>query len=208
MRSKNTATDQDRRSFIEEARRAQIIECAIEAIAEMGYGQASLAQIAKRAGISTGVISYYFAGKDDLINEVVRHIYQAGEAYVRPRAQGKTSERDSLLAFIAANVEFIIAYPAYLTAMVDIVTSKRAARSEAPNPWSAETLRRAPLHGILQRGQADGVFRAFSVPTMADVIIEAIDLAAFRDIDKATYAQDLVDLFDHATRALNPPVTE
>ena len=50
-------------SFIEKARRTQIIECAIETIAEVGYAQASLGQIAKRAQISKGVISYHFANK-------------------------------------------------------------------------------------------------------------------------------------------------
>ena len=42
-------------SFIEKARRTQIVECAIETIAEVGYAQASLGQIAKRAQISKGL---------------------------------------------------------------------------------------------------------------------------------------------------------
>ena len=57
MRSKIQTIDQggasERQSFIEIARRKQIIECAIDAIAELGFAQASLAQIAKRAGVST-----------------------------------------------------------------------------------------------------------------------------------------------------------
>ena len=35
------------------ARRAQIVTAAIDTIAELGYGNASLARIAKRAGISS-----------------------------------------------------------------------------------------------------------------------------------------------------------
>lgn len=46
---------QDGYSFIEAARRAQIVESAIETIAEAGYARASMAQIAPRAGISKGV---------------------------------------------------------------------------------------------------------------------------------------------------------
>ncbi len=48
-----------------------MIECAINAIAELGYGRASLAEIAKRAGISKGVISYHFAGKSELMQQVI-----------------------------------------------------------------------------------------------------------------------------------------
>jgi AcrR family transcriptional regulator len=39
------------RSFTAQARRAQIVRAAIETIAELGYGQASFARIAERAGL-------------------------------------------------------------------------------------------------------------------------------------------------------------
>lgn len=45
-------------TFIEAARRAQIVQCASDAIDELGFERASLAEIAKRAGISKSVISY------------------------------------------------------------------------------------------------------------------------------------------------------
>ena len=74
----NLDVQQTSRSFIEEARRAQIVGFAIDTIAELGYGQASLARIAGRAGISKGVIGYHFAGKDDLMREVVAEVSDAG----------------------------------------------------------------------------------------------------------------------------------
>ena len=49
----------ERQSFIAEARREQIIEATIATLDEIGYVNASLAQIAKRAGISTPLISSY-----------------------------------------------------------------------------------------------------------------------------------------------------
>ena len=51
MRSENGKSGQPKdRTFIETARRAQIVAAAIDTIAELGYGQASLARIAERAG--------------------------------------------------------------------------------------------------------------------------------------------------------------
>src|SRR6202453_4771003 len=47
------------RTFIETARRAQIVAAAIDTIAELGYAQASFARIADRVGISRGLISYH-----------------------------------------------------------------------------------------------------------------------------------------------------
>ena len=64
------------RSFVEAARRAQIVEAAIATIAEEGYARASFVRIAKRAAISPGLISYHFTAKDELITEVLRTFAQ------------------------------------------------------------------------------------------------------------------------------------
>src|SRR5258706_16282690 len=126
MQSEKETLDQDKRSFIETARRAQIIECAIETIAELGFAQASLAQIAKGAKVSTGVILYYFATKDDLIREVVAHVFTIGEAYIRPRVDAdQESARKALRAFIAASVGFIAANPKNVLAVMNIMRAGR-----------------------------------------------------------------------------------
>jgi TetR/AcrR family fatty acid metabolism transcriptional regulator len=85
MRTKNASDGQKRPSFIEAARRAQLIECAIETIATLGYAQASLAQIAKRAGISKSVITYHFTSKEELIEQVVTAIYTVAVQGVTPQ---------------------------------------------------------------------------------------------------------------------------
>jgi TetR/AcrR family fatty acid metabolism transcriptional regulator len=206
MKSENTSLDQDRRSFIETARRAQIIECAIETIADLGFAQASLAQIAKRARISTGVILYYFATKDDLIREVVAHVFDAGEIFIRPRVTAdQSSARTALCAFIEAAVAFIAANPKNVLAVMNIM---RAGRTEGGAPRfdpAVEEPRRAGFRAILEWGQAAGEFRPFDVRVMVVTIIEALDvippqLVAEPDLDLVAYARSLVELFDHATR--------
>lgn len=62
-------------TFIEDARRAQIVEGAITVIAEHGYRNASLARIAQHVGISRGLISYHFSGKAELIAQVLVTVY-------------------------------------------------------------------------------------------------------------------------------------
>jgi TetR/AcrR family fatty acid metabolism transcriptional regulator len=207
MQSKNTALDQDKRSFIETARRAQIIECAIDTIAELGFAQASLAQIAKRAKVSTGVILYYFATKDDLIGEVVAHVFAAGEIFIRPRVNvEQLNAAGALRAFIEAAVAFIAANPKNVLAVMNVI---RAGRSENGAPRfdpAVEEPRRAGFRSILEWGQRTGEFRPFDVRVMAVTIIEALDvippqLAAEPDLDLVAYAQSLVDLFDRATRS-------
>ena len=205
MRSENTLADQAPRSFIETARRAQIIECAIEAIAELGFAQASLAQIARRASVSTGVILYYFKGKDDLIGEVVAHVFAVGEAFVRPRVNQSTA-RGALRAFIETSVAFIAARPRYVLAVMNII---RAGRGEGGAPRfdpAVEAPRQSGFHAILEWGQSSGEFRPFDARVMVATIIEALDaippqLAAQPDLDLDRYASEMAELFDRATRS-------
>ena len=197
-------------SFIETARRAQIIECAIDAIAELGFAQASLAQIAKRAGVSTGVILYYFAGKDELIRAVVAHVFAAGEALISPQVNGQANARAALLAFIQTSVDFIATRPNHTRAVMNII---RAGRTEGGVPIfdpAVDQPRHAGFRRILELGQQDGEFRAFSVNVMVETIVEALDaippqLATDPSLDLQAYARELVELFDRATRADAPP---
>ena len=207
MQSENISVDQGKRSFIETARRAQIIECAVEAIAELGFAQASLAQIAKRAKVSSGVILYYFAGKDELIREVVAHVFATGEAFIRPRVDGhQESARNALCAFIEASVGFIAAKPKNVLAVMNIMRAGRTEGGALRFDPTVEAPRSAGFRAILEWGQRSGEFRSFDVHVMVVTIIEALDaipsqLAAEPDLDLKSYARNLVELFDRATRA-------
>jgi TetR/AcrR family fatty acid metabolism transcriptional regulator len=195
-----------KRSFIEEARRAQIIECAIDTIAEQGFAQASLSRIAGRAGISPGVISYYFAGKDALIAEVVARVFQKGAEFIGPRVNARETARQALRTFVEASVAYVAAYPNYTRAVMNIMRAGRADGGELLYHASLEGPRRDGFTSILEWGQRTGEFRAFPVSVMVMILIEAVDavpplLAETPDLDLAAYALELGELFDRATRA-------
>src|SRR5690348_3623387 len=105
MRSENGTGDQKQRSFIEEARRAQIVASAIEVIAELGFARASLAQIARHAGISKGVISYHFGSKDELMVEVVTRVYTAVAEHAVAKMQGVESASQLLRTHVLSVAE-------------------------------------------------------------------------------------------------------
>jgi AcrR family transcriptional regulator len=202
MRSETQTIDQSKVSFIEQARRAQIIDCAIDTIAELGFAQASLAQIAKRAGVSTGVTLYYFAGKEELIRAVVAHVFAKGAELISPAVNAKETARDALRVFIRSNVDFFAHYPNYGRAVMNIT---RSGVEGAFDP-TVDQPRETGFRTILEWGQRTGEFRPFSADVMATSIIEALDaippkLAADPKLDLDAYAAELVELFDRATRA-------
>jgi TetR/AcrR family transcriptional regulator, fatty acid metabolism regulator protein len=196
----------DPRTFVTSARRAQIVAAAIDTMAEVGYADASLARIAVRLGISKGVISYHFAGKDDLIAEIISQVLQQARAYMEPRIEAQTTGPEMLRAYIESNLEFIRDHPNQLRAVVEIV---RATFAGANSPFKGN--RDVAVHilaEMLTRFQAAGDLRPdFDPIAMAIAIRAVIDAAAARlvdpqfDIDQ--YAHQAVAVFQLATRA-NP----
>jgi AcrR family transcriptional regulator len=207
MRPESGSGGQRDRTFIEAARRAQIVNAAIDSIAGLGYGQASLARVAERAGTSKGVISYHFAGKDDLIREVVAEVLAKGEAYMLPRILAESSGAGMLRAYIESNLAFMREYRNHLVAFLEIFLN---ARGDDGGPLVDEKsldYMVTSLEQLLAHFQAAGDFRAdFDPQVMALAIRGAIDtvpprLARHPDLDVDRYARELAALFDLATRA-------
>lgn len=205
MQTKNKTTDQNYRSSIEAARRAHIIASAIETIAALGYAQASLAQIARRAGISKSVISYHFTNKDELIEQVVTDTYTSALLFILPKIPTQASASDQLQAYIQADVEFIGTHRMQVAALVEIMTNFRTGDGKLRYDVQAEEPILAGLEAFLRKGQQDGDFRTFDTRVMAVTMRRAIDalphlLTSNPDLDLDAYARELVALFDRATR--------
>jgi AcrR family transcriptional regulator len=165
-----------------------------------------LAEIAKRAGVSKSVISYYFAGKDDLIDQVVTRVYTACAMYMLPKIQATHSAAGALRAFITSNVEFIGANRKEVQAVIEIISSARTADGRPRfDVRGLEQSLRDLEEQILRRGQRHGEFRDFSTSVMAVAIRMSIDalgsrLLAYPDLDVQEYGEELAVLFEHATR--------
>jgi AcrR family transcriptional regulator len=207
-----TDPETEQRTFIENARRQQIVGAAIDTIAEVGYGQASLARIATRIGISKGVISYHFAGKDDLMKQLVIDVVEAGRAYIVPRVFAESTGPAKLRAYIESNLAFMREHRNYMVAVVEILrngafTTDSGRRVDGQDVDVAAHL----LKEQLARLQAEGELRSdFDPGVMAVAIRATIDVVPHRlvldpdfDIDK--YASEIAAIFDLATRARDTP---
>jgi len=205
MRTKDKPDGRPRPTFTEAARRAQIIECAIETIATLGYSQASLAQIAQRAGISKSVITYYFASKEELIEQVVEGILTAAATSMGPQIAAKPTATARLQAYLRSNIAYIAAHRLQMMAIIEIVLNVRTEDGQLRYHPGAEEPDLEALEAILRQGQDEGEFRAFDLRVMAVTIRGAIDgtarfLVANPTLDADSYARELVTLFDRATR--------
>jgi TetR/AcrR family transcriptional regulator, transcriptional repressor of bet genes len=76
-------------------RRQQLIDAAIASIHEHGFSSATVARIARKAGVSTGIVHHYFADKNDLLAATMRAMLDIlrREAAMRMRLSKTPIER-------------------------------------------------------------------------------------------------------------------
>ena len=206
MRSENIPDGQASASFIEKARRGQIIDCAIDAIAELGYAKASLVEIARRAGVSKGVILYYFDGRRELIDEIVKAILAKATQVMAARINAEHNAPAMLRAYLTTNLEFLGAHRNQTRALISIASGARTEEGETIFDFAAVfDSAVSELEHLLRRGQERGEFRDFSTRAMAVTIRNTIDglasnFGADPKLDLAAYVEQVVTIFDLATR--------
>jgi AcrR family transcriptional regulator len=188
------------RTFTESGRRAQIVRAAIEVIAEAGYAKASFSRIAKHAGLSsTGMISYHFAGKDDLLAACVAEIEQVTGAFMQPRIDAATGHVAQLRAYVESNVALVGEHPAAVQALIDLVRNA-GSRSDAV------TGRLALFEEHFRTGQAAGAFGRFDARTAAlaftaglDAVVATAAAAVPGPTELDRLGRELADLYVRAT---------
>lgn len=194
----------DRGTFTQTARRAQLVGCAIDALVEVGYQQTTVAEVARRAGVSKGVVTYYFPARDDLIWAVVGAVFASVGEHVGSRLED-VPPRSFVAAYLGAWVDYYRTYHREMIAIAEIWTSFRDANGR-PH-LDARTLgrERTLVEAALTAGQAEGTLTDFSPRVVAVTLKAALDgllaqLALEPGLDLDAYRDELVALFDRATR--------
>jgi TetR/AcrR family transcriptional regulator, fatty acid metabolism regulator protein len=196
-------------TFIEQARRAQIVAAAVEVIAEVGYAKASLAAIAGRAAISKGVISYHFSGKDELMVTIVETIYGEAAKHILARMEGLGSATELVRTHVTAAAEYMRDRRAQLAALGQIFANLRASDGSPRYGMHTSEELFAGLERMYQGGQRSGEFRAFDTRVMAVTHQAGVDdtfgyWMAHPELDLDAYASSLADLYVNAVRKERP----
>lgn len=141
-----------------EERKAAILEAAWQLVAERGYHQVRVQDIARVCGTSTGTVHYYFPGKGDVLRESLR--YSVDRAFERQGRRLREIEdgRKRLLALIEMQLpsggqvrdEWSIWLQFWAESALD--PELRPLHNRFYERWQDAVVR------IVQRGQRQGVF--------------------------------------------------
>ncbi|OKL43143.1 transcriptional regulator BetI [Pseudovibrio exalbescens] len=86
-----------------EERKSSIIDATIFVIHDRGYSEATMAQIAKRAGVSTGLPHHYFGSKALLLNATMVKLLKDLSVQTRAQMKGLSHPEERVKAIVAAS---------------------------------------------------------------------------------------------------------
>ncbi len=194
------ATD-DTESFVRQARRAQIVDVAIGVIADVGLPAASTVAIARRAGISRGVLTYHFRDRADLLDAVVERVYRVAREQLAHRVASAGTPDEALRTFVAGSIDYYVAYPDHMAALSAIYTAGERTGSGRRDDRGDHRQEMDDGALLLTAGQQDGRFRAFDVGLMAASVRALLDLALAR-VRRGEDPQRITDELTSTVRAM------
>lgn len=106
-------------------RQRQLIDATLATINEVGLHAATVAQIAKRAGLSSGIVSHYFGDKNGLLEATMRDITSKLRHAILDKLHSldSTETEARLAAIVDANFDKTQVHPAVAKAWLDFWVS-------------------------------------------------------------------------------------
>ncbi len=98
-------------------KRNDILQAALELIAERGFHGAPMAEIAEKAGVAAGTIYRYFDSKEVLITELYRELEEEIGAVLRKDYPIKRPLRERFLYLISGLLRYFILHPLHFRYM-------------------------------------------------------------------------------------------
>lgn len=154
-------------------RRREIVGAVWRLLASRGLSALSMRAIAEEAGYANGVLAYYFANKDEVLQVAYEHVYHATNGRVEGKsgdARGMDALRVLCREILPLNEESLlearIATSLWQRAMYDPVIGR--INIDAWDDW------RARITGFLQQAHDDGDIRDTDVAVAADRVLSML----------------------------------
>ena len=158
-------------------RREQMLRAALDVIADRGYADTRIADVAERTGISPALVIYYFKTKDQLLAEAIRYAedgwYAEGQRRMEalPTAAARIEEIVAMTCLPEADAEAHDSWLLWLDFWALAARSPQVAdlRQRADERW------RDLIVSLVRAGQEAGEFRAVDPDNFAVLLSALLD---------------------------------
>lgn len=173
---------------MEDTKRNRILDAATKVIAEKGYEYAAISEIAKEAGMSTGLIYSYFENKMDLLFSIVLMFLQNMNRLNRDGLRAHRTPFEKL-HFVVGNFEALLSRDEKALFRVKVITDARPHIVMSSDPKLEEKKKEiirenrefaATIEEIVQEGQKRGLFeRALEPSAVRQIISGSVERVIF-----------------------------
>ena len=154
------------RSTAPEEKRRLILQAAVRVFARKGFHDSRVGDIAEEAGVAHGLLYHYFDSKDELLETIFHETWSELLAAMRDVEESDARAREQLRGVAAILLRSWRRDPDLVRVLV---------REVARSPHLQERLVEvgeafAAIRRMIERGQADGDFRADLDPRLASFV--------------------------------------
>ncbi len=156
-------------------RRAEIIEATFFCIALKGYSNITMQDIADSAGVSKGVIHYYFRNKDELFLSVFEKLVKDLDGHIASKVERAKTPPEKVRAIIGAVFEKVKENKKFQVVLLDFwahSTKNPTLRAANANQYARY---RHLTRKIISEGIEGGYFRECDPPRVASSLIGLIE---------------------------------
>jgi AcrR family transcriptional regulator len=195
-----SATDLIPQRELSSDKAARIVEAMRVSVAERGIAGSTFDHVAREAGVSRGLLHYYFGTKERLLVEVVRRECELRIVRSEQAVAGARSGEDVLAALVRTFEDFLGEGPTPAVMLYEMVTL--AQRNDEIAAELAEVGRRTRMHlAAVLRAKADsGVLKLRDDPEVVATFLFALaDGVTVRRLSEPDY--DIGPVIDQAVTA-------
>ncbi len=156
-------------------RKAQIVQATVECISKYGYNNFSMQDVANAAGVSKGIIHYYFLNKDDLLKSVLDKVAEDIEKAIVSETKKAKNPREKLEMFIEVGLNVVRKNKEYYQVNMDFWTQINQNTDIRAVIGRHYAKFRETASQILAEGVKDGSFKDVNLIGYASIIIAVMD---------------------------------
>jgi AcrR family transcriptional regulator len=163
----------------------RIVEAMRHSVARRGAAGSTFDHVSREAGVSRGLLHYYFGTKEQLLVEAARRDCELRIEALEQRLAGAQTA-DDFVDLLAQNLqETVREDPDFVTLVFELFTLSRRNAEIAVEYARLVRLTRDRLAGMLAAAQEDGVLRLHAEPeAVADILFSICDGLALRMISE------------------------
>jgi AcrR family transcriptional regulator len=159
----------------------RIVEAMRRSVAQHGTAGSTFERVSREAGVSRGLLHYYFGTKEQLLVEAVRRDCQLRLQRLERQLAGAQTADDFIGLMAMQLQEMVREDPDFVTLLFELFTLSRRNTDIAAEYANLMRGMREQVAGMLTTGQEDGVLRLHADPeAVAEILFSLGDGFALR----------------------------